>query len=90
MSITTDKMTIGASAWDSRVKFAHQRAEEDEHVTSDVGVLWAADKMADLEKAMEIVKGWNAHSEMEVRDMRIAAALELGRVWIDGAWRVEE
>ena len=46
-------------------------------------------KVSDLDKALEIVKGLNDRYERQVRDMQIAAALELGKVWIDGAWVVE-
>lgn len=49
MGIDTDKLTVGKSVFESSIKHASKRAETDEHVTSDIGILWAADRIAELE-----------------------------------------
>lgn len=49
MGVITDKLTVGNRVFASSVKIASQRADIDNHKTSDIGVLWAADRIAELE-----------------------------------------
>jgi hypothetical protein len=49
MSITTDKLVSGLKHFDSVVFHAADRANWDRHTASDVGVLWAKDRIKELE-----------------------------------------
>lgn len=53
MSITTDKLVCGKQVFDGYVRAAKLRAHNDEYVKSDIGVLWAAEKLESLEAKVE-------------------------------------
>jgi len=44
----------GESIWDSVVRFARERVRNEEEVTSDLGKVWAAERIAELEKQLQI------------------------------------
>ena len=49
MGIETEKLTVGKSVFSSSIKFAKERLETDEYYMRDVGALWAADRIRELE-----------------------------------------
>ena len=73
MGITTDKLAYGVNSWMAMAKNSDDRGCIDNHTSSDVGILWAADRIKELEvengRLRESVKaafieGWSdGHNE---------------------------
>ena len=75
MGIETEKLTVGKSAFSNSIKFANERLETDEYYMRDVGALWAADRIRQLEVGITEHKQCFNADEGDPHDLALWALL---------------